>query len=367
MKIFSRRSRATTVSVSNETILRTIIIAIAAIIALRLVSAITRQLTLIGVSIFLAIALNPAVGWLTKQLRLKSRALATGIAYILVLSILAIFLALVVPPLVRQSTEFARNIPQTVNNFKNQDSSLARTLHRYKLDDQINNIGDRLSGKLDNLSEPVLNTAGRIGGTLIAIITVLVLTFMLLVEGPLWLERLWKMQPLDERDRRKKVARRMYRVVTGYVNGQVLIAAIASAFAGVALFIGSSLAGVSINAVALAGIVFIFGLIPLIGNSLAAVIVVLFCLFSSAGLAVGMAIYFLIYQQTENATLQPYIQARSNNLTPLIVFVSALLGAQLAGLLGALAAIPFAGCLRVIFDEYFADQLTVDETPEDNK
>jgi predicted PurR-regulated permease PerM len=120
----------------------------------------------------------------------------------------------------------------------------------------------------------------------------------------------------------------------------------------VALVIGSTLANVTINPVALAGIVFVFGLIPLIGNTLAAALVIVFCLFASSGLAVGMAIYFLLYQQIENATLQPYIQARSNNLTPLIVFISALIGAQLGGLLGALAAIPLAGCIRVLLDEY---------------
>ena len=77
------------------------------------------------------------------------------------------------------------------------------------------------------------------------------------------------------------------------------------------------------------------------------------CLFASTGLALGMTVFFLLYQQVENATLQPYIQAKSNNLTPLIVFVAALVGAQLGGLLGALAAIPIAGCIRVVIDEYY--------------
>lgn len=365
MKIFNRKQKATVVSVSNDTILRTILITVGAIIVLRVIVNISHELTLIGVSIFLAMALNPAVGWISRQLKIKSRALAVGIAYVVVLLILASFTALVVPPLVNQTTTFAKNIPQTISNFQNQDSALARTLHKYKIDDQIKTIGHEFSGKLSSASGPLLSTASRIGATLIAIITVLVLTFMLLVEGPLWLDRFWHMQPIDERERRKDVAMRMYHIVTGYVNGQVLIAAIAALFATVALFVGSSLANVSINPIALAGIVFVFGLIPLIGNTLAAAVVILFCLFSSTGLAVGMAIYFLIYQQAENATLQPYIQSRSNNLTPLLVFASALVGAQLGGLLGALAAIPLAGCLRVIFDEYVAVRLPTAEAVEE--
>ncbi len=364
MKFFTSRHKISTVSISNDTIIRAILIAIGALITLRVLSSLTHQLTLIGVSVFLAMALNPAVAWITRQLKVKSRGLATGIAYLIVLGVLITFSLLVVPPLVRQTTDFVRDIPQTITEFRDQDSTLARSLHKYKLDDQLDKITHELNGKVGNLSGPVLSTAGRIGGTLISIITVLVLTFMLLVEGPVWISRIWAMQPADERERRKKVAYKMYRVVTGYVNGQVLIAAIAATFAAVALVIGSSLANVTVNPMALAGIVFLFGLIPLIGNTLAAAIVVLFCLFVSPGLAVGMAVYFLVYQQVENATLQPYIQARSNNLTPLIVFVSALIGASLGGLLGALAAIPLAGCIRVIFDEYFADHLPTAETIE---
>lgn len=132
-------------------------------------------------------------------------------------------------------------------------------------------------------------------------------------------------------------------------------------FAGSALYIGNNITNADINPIALAGIVFLFGLIPLIGNTIAALIVVLFCLFSSVNLAIGIAIYFLIYQQLENATLQPMIQSRSNQLTPLIVFVAALLGAGVSGLLGALVAIPTAGCLKVLFDEYWVHRLAVNQ------
>ena len=161
------------------------------------------------------------------------------------------------------------------------------------------------------------------------------------------------MQP-DEKKRvhLADVVRRMYRVVTGFVNGQLLIALIAAFFAAIVLFILNTVFDASINPIAMAGIVFIFGLIPLIGNILAAAIVVLVCALSSFPLALAAGVYFLIYQQVENATLQPYIQSRNNQLTPLTVFIVALVGAGLAGLIGALAAIPIAGCAKIIIDEY---------------
>jgi predicted PurR-regulated permease PerM len=360
MKFFTKKENS--ISITNDTIIRAIVITILAILAWQMLGKLTGILKLIGLSAFLAMALNPAVSWIGRHLRTKNRALATGVAYISVLAILISFILIVVPPLVRQSTDFARSLPSSINNFQNQDSSLARTIHRYKLDDKVDDIRHDISNRVDNISGPVLSTAGKFGAAIAKTITVLVLTFMILVEGPLWLDRILSMMPKETRQKRREVGQKMYRVVTGYVNGQLFVALLAASFASIALLIGSSLANVSVNVAALAGIVFIFGLIPLIGNTIAAILVAIFCLFASTGLAIGMIIYFIVYQQIENATLQPYIQARNNQLTPLLVFVSALIGASLAGLLGALAAIPVAGCLRVLFDEYYADRLPTQET-----
>lgn len=356
MRLFSSK-KPNTITITDGTIIRAVAIIFVSILLWHLLGRITHILELIGVSAFLAIALNPAVSFLGSKLKLKNRIAATGVAYIVVLIFLTGLILLVVPPQVKQTTKFVHNLPQTINNFQTQDTAVARALHRYKLDERISEINKDITARAKNFTGPVLSTAGKIGKTVASIITVLVLTFMMLVEGPLWIKRLWTIQPEDQLKQRKRIANRMYKVVTGYVNGQVLVAAIAAVFAVIALTIGSSITNVSINPLALAGIVFIFGLIPLIGNTIAAILVCLFCLFSSTGLAIGMIIYFIVYQQIENATLQPYIQSRNNQLTPLIVFIAALLGASIAGLLGALAAIPLAGCLKVLFDEYVADSL----------
>jgi predicted PurR-regulated permease PerM len=343
-----------TINITTETIIKGILVIIVAVLAISLVDNVAHQLRLIVVSMFFALALNPAVTWITLKLKSQSRVRATGVAYIAVLTVLVSFLALVVPPLVKQTSDFLRDVPQSIENFKTQDSAFARMVRRYDLDEQLDNFGNDFNDRISkNLAAPVVSTANRVVGTLISIVTVLVLTFMMLVEGPVWFDRFLALQHADKRARRKQVAQRMYRVVTGYVNGQVLIAAIGASFAMVSLFIASNIFNVSINAVALAGIVFIFGLIPLIGSTIGAAIIVLFILLASAPMALTMAIYFLVYQQIENATLQPYIQAKTNQLTPLIIFVAALLGAGLGGLLGALAAIPLAGCIRILLEEKY--------------
>lgn len=355
MRLFTKSEKS--ITVSTETILRAILLTIAILLALKFAGSISHELRLIAVAGFLALALNPAVNWIMKHLKSKSRTRATGMAYLLVLTLLIAFLMLVVPPLVRQSSEFIRDIPATVDNFRTEDSAAARLARRYGIDSALNNISNDFSSRIGEFTGPVFSTASRIGGTIISIIIVLVLTFMMLVEGPVWHRRMMAMQPPGKRAHREMLLKRMYHVVTGYVNGQVLIAAIAAGFALITLLIASTLTDSAVNAVALAGIVFIFGLIPLIGNILAAVVVVLFSLFESSTLAIIMGVYFILYQQIENATLQPYIQSRANQLTPLTVFIAALLGAGLGGLLGALVAIPIVGCLRVILEDRWKRQL----------
>lgn len=159
-------------------------------------------------------------------------------------------------------------------------------------------------------------------------------------------------QPNHKRQHRRDLLKRMYSMVTGYVNGQIIMAFIAGAFCLVALLISSTILHVSVNAVALAGILAIFALIPMIGNPIGAVFVVVGCLLSSLNLAIIILIYFLLYSQIENMTLQPYIQSRQNDLTPLTVFVAALFGISFGGILGALFAIPIAGCIRILLIDW---------------
>ncbi len=348
----------TTIEITTETIVRAVLLTVVVLVALKLVGSVGHQLRLIVIAAFLALALNPMVTWVTVHLKSKSRVRATGVAYLTVVTLLMCFLFLVVPPFVHQTTDFVSDIPSTISDFEKQDSTLARVARRYNVDEQLSRLTNDFGSRLTrDVTGPIFNTANRIVGALISIITVLILTFMLLIEGPIWLERILTLQPAAKRAHRRDLATRMYRVVTGYVNGQVLVAAIGAAFALVALLIASSIFNASINAVAMAGIIFLFALIPMIGTFIGSTIVVLFCLFVSAPLALTMIIYFLVYQQIENATIQPYIQSRSNQLTPLTVFVAAMLGVGFGGLLGAIAAIPIAGCIRILLEDRLKNRL----------
>ena len=346
-------SKKVTVNVTNRTIVRTILWIVATIIAYKFVGQITHGLTLIFASFFLALALNPVVSWMSRRLRLRSRMRATALAYFMVIAILSLFLLLVIPPLVRQTRTFINNVPQTIENFQTQDSKLARSAKKYNLDQKTVQAARDFASHYNNFGSTLLDTGKRIAEAIASILVVLVMTFMMLAEGPKWLELIWGVMPPRNRAHHKKIAHKMYRGVTGFVNGQVILAVVAGLFAFLALEIANHIVHADINAVALAGIVSVFGLIPLFGNPLAATVVVLACLINSVSLGLAMLIYFVVYFFIENHTFQPYIQARLNELTPLTVFVAAVLGVGFGGLLGAIIAIPAASAIKTLIEDYF--------------
>ncbi len=343
------------VSISNRTLARVVVIVCLSLVVLKFVSLAAHVLSLVAIAFFLALALNPAISWIIEHLNIKSRVKAAALAYVALLAILFALAAITVPTLVKQTSSFISQLPTTVHNLNTQTNAFARFTREHQLNNQLDNITNNLHDHLTSLGVPALNTAANIGSTFLAVVTVLVMTFMMLVEGPYWIKRFWQLYPAKYRSLHQQTSMRMYGVITGYVNGQLIIAAIAAAFALIALVIASSIFNVSINAVGLAGVVGIIGLIPMIGNIIAAVVVVLVCLFASVPLAIVMAIFFVVYQQIENATIQPYVQAKFNELTPLLVFIAALLGIGFAGLLGAFVAIPLAGCLKILYNEYMRE------------
>lgn len=346
-----KNDRSTTVNITNRTMVRSILWVVATILAFHFVNRIAYALTLIFISFFLTLAINPLVQWFNRRLKIKSRTTATLLSYIIILAVLVGFFLLVSPPLIKQTRQFISDVPQTISNFQSQDTGVAKSLRRYHLDTKISQAARDFASNYSNFGATVLDTGKRVLSALVAALVVIVMTFMMLVEGPRWLELFWSVVPERRRAHDKKIAHRMYRAVTGFVYGQVILALLAGTFAFIALEIVSRLLDVSINAPALAGIVAMLGLIPMIGNTISSSVVTLVCLLSSAKLAIIMLIYFFIYYHVESYTFQPYIQSRLNELTPLLVFASAIIGVEFAGLLGALVAIPAATVVKILVED----------------
>lgn len=308
-------------------------------------------LLLILIAFFIALALNPAVSFVSKIMPGKRRGPAIALVLIAVFALLGFLLASIIPPVVSETGRFVRTLPDTVNNSFYRSESVQNAIERYQLQDEIDNGIENLKNRVSSYGEDAVSSVSQIGGSFVSTLSVLVVAVLMLTGGPRLVRQLADKAYRDQnlRKRHEQIAAKMYRAVTGYVVGQVSVALVASLFALGAL----ALLRVPYP-LPLAGIVFILGLIPLIGNLLAAVLVVLSAVvLKDLTAGIILLVFFILYQQIENITLQPIVQGKTTNLPPLVIFVSVILGVALIGPIGGLMAIPAAGCAKVLLVDYF--------------
>lgn len=333
-------------TISTRTILKILVLVVLSMLFVGLLRRASHSLLLIATAFFLALALNGPVHWLAVHLPGKkrgSRVLGTVISFLIVVILLGVFLWSLVPPFVRQTESFINAAPHLVQSLHNDDSGLGKLVHRYHLEKQVDTVSSQLSSRLKNIGGAAFSAITRIGSSVFSMLAILALTFMMLIEGPHWLLFFKELFPKRHQDDVDRLGLDMYRVVKGFVNGQVLLAALAALLISPALFI----LHVS-YAAALVAVIFICGLIPLIGHTIGAIIVTLVALAHSPTSAIIILAYYIFYQQVENYLIQPRIQANTTNMSPLLVFMAVIVGASVSGLFGGLVAIPVAGCLRIL-------------------
>jgi predicted PurR-regulated permease PerM len=349
-RLFTKDTADFKVTVSNRTIFRIVGLVILSILAFESIRHSAHALTLIGAAFFLALALNAPVHWLAEHLpgkRRGSRSLATGISIVIVLLLFGAFLTAILPPLIKQTSNFVHDAPGLVAQVQDQNSSVGKFIRSHNLEGQVNKLSKQLSDRLGSIGGSAVSTIGKIGSSIFSAVTVIVLTVMMLAEGPRWRRIFELLIPERHGTHVSKLGSDMLKVIQGYVNGQVLLAAIASVLIVPMLFIMH----VS-SPLALMVVIFVCGLIPLVGHTIGAVIVSIVALFHSPTSAIVVLAYYIFYQQVENYAVQPRIQANSTNMSPLLVFVAVILGANFSGLLGALVAIPVMGCIRIAVLDY---------------
>ena len=317
-------------------------------------------LTWILVAVVLACALNPAVeAFVQKGL---GRGSAVGVVFILALLLMTGVGFLIVPPLVSQVSEFIDAVPDFVDDLTRGRGPLGWLQDDYQIVDRVREaIEAQGAGGVLGLSLPVLDLARSVVTVVVGVITIIFLTFFMLLEGPRTIRGALDQLAPRSRVRWERVGYDIYRTISGYVTGNLLISLVAGVTSAAVLFgIGSEFA------IALGLLVGILDLIPLAGATLAAIIVSTVVLFETNWLRALIVIgFFLAYQQLENHVLQPLVYGRTVQLSPLTVLLAVLIGAQLAGVLGALMAIPVAGTLLAIAREllYYRRTAAIETPP----
>jgi len=325
-----------------RTIAASIGMVLATLVALVLVQHLARIIGLLVVAAFFAVVLTPAVDFLER--RRMRRSMATLVVFVIGFALMVAMLTAFIRPIVSEVNDFVDNLPAFVEDAKEGRGTIGRLVQRYDIDTYIEDNQEKWQASLRNAGAPALDVARSVASGVFAFVTILVLTFLMVLQGPgITASLLTLFDDGRRRERIRLVAADCAKAVTGYMAGNLLI----SVIAGLTTFVVLTILGVPFAGVLGLWVAFA-DLIPLVGATLGAIPTVTVAFLESPVDGIAVLIFYILYQQVENHVLQPTIMSRTVNMNPLAVLVSVLIGVELFGILGALLAIPAAGVLQVI-------------------
>jgi predicted PurR-regulated permease PerM len=351
----SEPPRTVTIEVPVATAVRTVLVAALVVAGLYLLWLVRQPLTWVVAAAFLAMVLGGPVRRLEAIVR--RRWLAIVCVYLLVLATPVALAAVVVPPLVREGQELAANAPRYARDFQRfveRNRTLARLDRDYRVTERVRAEAQRLPERVPDAARALRDVGFTVVNSLFAIVTVLVLSVFLVANGRRWVDLAIATRPPDQRAILARWVDGTARAVGGYAAGALVIAALSGTLAYIVL----TILGVPFAA-PLGLIQGLFSLIPLVGATLAAVLIGLVTVFVDfPTTTIVWAIWAVIYQQLENHLVQPLVQRRTVQVHPFVIIVAVLFGAQLLGVFGALIAIPVAASVELALREWFAWRAT---------
>jgi predicted PurR-regulated permease PerM len=332
----------------------------------QLIAALGEVLVLLAVSLFFTIVLAPAVDFFQTRAHLR-RVLATAVVFLIGVGVFGAIGYAFARPVYDASTSFADELPDTIRDAEEGRGDIGRWLQDIGAQDWARENLPKIRQSLGSDSGTLLNAGRAVVTGVVAVLTIAVLTFLMLLQAPQLTASVVALLPERRAEHVVRVGGDAARAVTGYVTGNLAISLIAGLFAyGWLRILGVPFAFILALWVAFAD------LLPLVGATLGAIPPVFVAFLESPGRGIATIIFFVVYQQFENHVLQPVVMSRTVKLNPLAVLVAVLVGVQLAGLLGALLAIPVAGALQVVVRDVWDERrgtvkevlsVGADETP----
>jgi predicted PurR-regulated permease PerM len=294
-------------------------------------------------SVFLAVALGPAVDFFQRKFRLP-RAPAIVATYISLGLVATVIGFLVVPPIVEQTAKFIENVPEYVEDLGD-NRAISDFDEKYNVTPTLQREASELPDRFGDAASTLQSIVLGLFNAVITIVTVLVLTFFLLLDGRRLVD--WIIGELGPTrgPRVRAIADDVYRSVAGYVTGNLAI----SLIAGATTYLALTVLGVPF-AMPLAVLMAFLDLIPLVGATIAGLVIGLVAALGGDFPTdmIIWAVFLVVYQQVENNVLQPLIYRKTVALHPLLVIIAILVGASLLGVVGALIAIPIAGAIQIV-------------------
>jgi predicted PurR-regulated permease PerM len=339
----------TRVDVTSRVILRVVLIVVGVGLALYLVYLLRKPLTWIVIAAFIAVAISGPINRLSRHMR---RGFAVLIAYLCLFAIPVGLGAIIVPPIVNGVNDLAEKAPEyaaKAQDFVNKNKRLRKIEKDYGVISQLEDQAKKLPAKLGGAAGTLKDVGIGIVNSIFAAVTIVILSVFMASNGRRWVSRAIAFQPPERVERLERAADRIASAVGNYVGGAVAQATIA----GISAYIVMRILGIPF-AGPLAVLVGFADLIPLVGATIAAVLVAIVTLFADFPIdTIIWVIWAVVYQQIENSVIQPQIQRRALDINPFIVLVSVLFGSTLFGVIGALLAIPIAASLQIAVTEWW--------------
>ncbi len=334
---------------STRAILRVVLIVVLSALALYVIYRLRTPISYVLIAAFIAVAASGPVNSLNRYMR---RGFAITLVYIGIILAPLVIGAILIPPLIEGGTDLVNDLPSYAQDLEetfSENETLSELNEDYDLTSKLEDAAGDLAGDLGSTAGTLADIGGGIVSSLFAVVTILVLSMFLVSRGRGWIDVLVVRRPRAEADVIKRALDHMALAVGGYIGGALAQATVA----GIAAFIMLEIIGAPAT-LALAVVIAIFDVVPLVGATLGAVIVGIVLLFAAdfPGDIIAWAVFAIVYQQFENYVVQPKIQSRAVNLDPFVVVIAALFGGTLFGVIGALIAIPIAAAIQIGIREY---------------
>ena len=320
--------------------------AVIAITLLRAFASASQVFVLIIISLFFAMGLNPAVLFIERRGLSRAKAVAATVS--LVIGFVGVFIWIAAPLIIDQVNALINNEPQLISDLKS-NSTINELNKTYGIVDTVQN---RVEASIKD-GKFVIGAFGGVLGVgkafisgVFSILTILVLTLYFLAALPTVTQDAYRLVPASRRERVAKITDAIIFRVGAFVGGQITI----SFFASVFIFILGFTLDLPYKS-ALALVVFVCGLIPLIGHFIGMTIVTLIALTVSPLIAAIALASYIIYVQFENYILTPRVMKRALSIPGLVTIIAALIGTSLLGLIGGILAVPIAAAVLLILDE----------------
>jgi predicted PurR-regulated permease PerM len=334
---------------STRAVLRVVLIVLVVVGILFLIQLLWQPIAWILIAMFFAVALSGPVNILARRMR---RGAAITIVYLAVLLVPIALAALIVPPLVRQGVDFVQDFPQYANDIEawiEGNERLQKLNEDLGLTERLNSLATDAPERIPAAANLLRDLGTGLVNSIFAGFTIFVLSIFMVARGRSWIDAAVDLRSAEHATAIKATLDRIANAVGNYVGGAIVQASIA----GITTFIVLSILGVPF-AGALAVLVGILDLLPLVGATIGAFLVGLVTVFSDFPTdTIIWVIYALAYQQFENYVIQPQIQKRAVELEPFVVLVSVLFGGALFGVIGALLAIPVAATIQISIQEWW--------------